>query len=39
MVYNDIQGLGTLDPHLELDQTPFGRTLTVKYSYLFDLLR
>ena len=39
IVYNDIQGLGqTLSSH---DYIPpgAGRTLTVKYSYLFDLLR
>jgi hypothetical protein len=33
VVYNDIQGLGSAIP------TGAGRTLTVKYSYLFDLLR
>ena len=38
IVYNDIQGLGSLDPHLDIDESSFGRTLTVKYSYLFDLL-
>ena len=38
IVYNDIQGLGTLDPHLDIDRSAFGRTLTVKYSQLFDLL-
>ena len=39
IVYNDIQGLGqTLSSH---DYIPpgAGRTITVKYSYLFDLLR
>ena len=39
VVYNDIQGLGqTLSSH---DYIPpgAGRTITVKYSYLFDLLR
>ena len=39
IVYNDIQGLGqTLSSH---DYIPpgAGRTLAVKYSYLFDLLR
>ena len=43
IVYNDIQGLAALDarfdPHLDVDDAAFGRTLTVKYSYLFDLLR
>ena len=38
VVYNDIQGLGTLDPHLDIDRSAFGRTLTIKYSQLFDLL-
>ena len=38
IVYNDIQGLGTLDPHLDIDRSAFGRTLTIKYSQLFDLL-
>ncbi len=38
VVYNDIQGIGSLDPHLDIDESLFGRTLTVKYSYLFDLL-
>ena len=33
IVYNDIQGLGSEIP------TGAGRTLTLKYSYLFDLLR
>ncbi len=33
VVYNDIQGIGTGVP------TGAGRTLTLKYSYLFDLLR
>ena len=33
IVYNDIQGLGSEIP------TGAGRTLTIKYSYLFDLLR
>ena len=33
VVYNDIQGLGSQIP------TGAGRTLTLKYSYLFDLLR
>jgi hypothetical protein len=33
VVYNDIQGLGSAIP------TGAGRTLTVKYSYIFDLLR
>ena len=33
VVYNDIQGLGSEIP------TGAGRTLTLKYSYLFDLLR
>jgi hypothetical protein len=33
VVYNDIQGIGTEIP------TGAGRTLTLKYSYLFDLLR
>ena len=33
VVYNDIQGLGSEIP------PGAGRTLTVKYSYLFDLLR
>jgi hypothetical protein len=33
IVYNDIQGLGSETP------TGAGRTLTLKYSYLFDLLR
>ena len=32
VVYNDIQGLGSAIP------TGAGRTLTVKYSYLFDLV-
>ncbi len=36
VVYNDIQGLGSLDPNV--DPIAVGRTLTVKYSYLFDLL-
>ena len=39
IVYNDIRGLGSLDPHLDVDDAAFGRTLTLKYSYLFDLLR
>ena len=43
IVYNDIQGLARLDaqfdPHLDIDEAAFGRTLTLKYSYLFDLLR
>ena len=39
IVYNDIRGLGSLDPHLDIDDAAFGRTLTLKYSYLFDLLR
>ena len=38
IVYNDIQGLGSLDPHLDVEEAAFGRTLTLKYSYLFDLL-
>ena len=38
IVYNDIQGLDSLDPHLDIDESTFGRTLTIKYSYLFDLL-
>ena len=38
IVYNDIQGLATLDPHLDIDRSAFGRTLTLKYSQLFDLL-
>ena len=38
VVYNDIQGLGSLDPHLDIDRSVFGRTLTIKYSQLFDLL-
>ena len=38
IVYNDIQGLGSLDPHLDIDRSAFGRTLTIKYSQLFDLL-
>ena len=38
IVYNDIQGLATLDPHLDIDRSAFGRTLTIKYSQLFDLL-
>ena len=38
IVYNDIQGLATLDPHLDIDNSAFGRTLTIKYSQLFDLL-
>ena len=38
IVYNDIQGLGSLDPHLDVEESAFGRTLTLKYSYLFDLL-
>ncbi|MCH2472507.1 MAG: hypothetical protein MK486_21245 [Gemmatimonadetes bacterium] len=33
VVYNDIQGLGSEIP------TGAGRTLTVKYSYIFNLLR
>ena len=33
VVYNDIQGIGSGVP------TGAGRTLTLKYSYLFDLLR
>ena len=33
VVYNDIQGLGSEVP------TGAGRTLTLKYSYIFDLLR
>jgi len=33
IVYNDIQGLGSEIP------SGAGRTLTLKYSYLFDLLR
>ena len=33
VVYNDIQGLGSEIP------SGAGRTLTLKYSYLFDLLR
>ncbi len=33
VVYNDIQGLGSEIP------TGAGRTLTFKYSYIFDLLR
>ena len=33
IVYNDIQGLGSVIP------PGAGRTLTVKYSYLFDVLR
>ena len=33
VVYNDIQGLGSEIP------TGAGRTLTLKYSYIFDLLR
>ncbi len=33
IVYNDIQGLGSEIP------TGAGRTLTLKYSYLFNLLR
>lgn len=33
VVYNDIQGLGSEIP------TGAGRTLTVKYSYIFELLR
>jgi hypothetical protein len=33
IVYNDIQGLGSLVP------SGAGRTLTLKYSYLFELLR
>ena len=39
IVYNDIRGLAALDPHLDLEEAALGRTLTVKYSYLFDLLR
>ena len=31
-------GLGSLDPHLDVEEAVFGRTLTLKYSYLFDLL-
>ncbi len=38
IVYNDIQGLGSLDPHLAIEESVFGRSLTLKYSYLFDLL-
>ena len=38
IVYNDIQGLGSLDPHLDIDRSVFGRTLTIKYSQLFDLI-
>ena len=38
IVYNDIHGLGSLDPHLDVEEAAFGRTLTLKYSYLFDLL-
>ena len=38
IVYNDIQGLGSLDPHLDVEEAALGRTLTLKYSYLFDLL-
>ena len=38
IVYNDIQGLATLDPHIDVEEAVFGRTLTLKYSYLFDLL-
>ena len=33
VVYNDVQGLGSEIP------SGAGRTLTLKYSYLFDLLR
>ncbi len=33
VVYNDIQGIGSILP------PGAGRTLTLKYSYLFDLLR
>ena len=33
VVYNDIQGIGSTIP------SGAGRTLTLKYSYLFDLLR
>ena len=33
IVYNDIQGLGSEIP------SGAGRTLTLKYSYLLDLLR
>ena len=32
VVYNDIQGLGIARP------SGAGRTLTVKYNYLFDLI-
>ena len=38
IVYNDIQGLGSLDPHIDVEEAAFGRTLTLKFSYLFDLL-
>ena len=38
IVYNDIQSLDSLNPHLDIDESTFGRTLTIKYSYLFDLL-
>jgi hypothetical protein len=38
IVYNDIQGLGSLDPHLAIEESVLGRSLTLKYSYLFDLL-
>jgi hypothetical protein len=38
IVYNDIKGLGSLDPHLAIEESVFGRSLTLKYSYLFDLL-
>jgi len=30
--------LGSLDPHLAIEESVFGRSLTLKYSYLFDLL-
>ena len=39
VVYNDIQGLGRGLDGREYIPPGAGRTITVKYSYLFDLLR
>ena len=39
IVYNDIQGLGRGLDGRDYVPAGAGRTLTVKYSYLFDLLR